>query len=61
MTGKQQEIGLTNSKGAGQGEAPEALNKSVANVMVKDARESLKSATLMEEVVERDNLYRALH
>lgn len=61
MTGKQQEIGLTNSKGAGQGEAPEALNKSVANVMVKDARESLKSETLMEEVVERDNLCRALH
>ncbi len=62
MKGRQQKIGLrSSSKGGGQGEARELPSRSVELFMVKDARESLGSEKLLEEVIEKGNIYRALH
>jgi RNA-directed DNA polymerase len=58
MRRKQQET--SGFKGAGLGEAQEARNRSAELCVAKDARESLGSETLIEEVLARENLQRAL-
>ena len=62
MGREQQEIGRESSlKGAGRGEAQEALSRRVELRMVEDARESLGSEKLLEEVVEKGNIHRAMY
>lgn len=62
MGREQQEIGRESSlKGAGRGEAQEALSRRVELRLVEDARESLGSEKLLEEVVEKGSIYRAMY
>ena len=56
----QQEMELSSSKDIGQGEAPEVCNRSGVDVVVEDARKSLGKETLLEEVIEKRNVYQAI-